>query len=223
MTEPLYFTHLINSCGPDGLKYSITGEDDPVKGEDFVIFLYSILTESLGELDIFVKAYAQDRLHGDNPLELIGTVSSINLISDLSTFTQTATAEFDEPCISSISGTFKTKEGLKLVVPMMDLDIPSSGQSKEKIYHDLIPLISILMKNKVSGYILRSGDVGIGSYHFVCDFVVPYNPSFWQSIGWFMEIMVEEQFQNRNVVDSKRLGMSLSKAQTLEEARVIAN
>lgn len=102
-------------------------------------------------------------------------------------------------------------------IPMLDLEILST----KNVRKDLDQLMTAMKKAGLSGHLIRSGDIGRGSYMYVGDFVMPHFKNYWQLWGLSMIHFVRQPANNEekeNIKKSLYYGNLLLKADTLKKA-----
>jgi hypothetical protein len=174
---------------------------------------YSILRK----MSIPIKAY-QVVEHGQTPEEVLETITLKDVKASFEEFRQKI---FKEKGWTSwqtgIGGVFFDKGQPKLFIPMLDLEIVSTPN----LIKDTMSLENGLRKLDVDGSIVRSGDVGMGSYFFVGHDPQNYFPNYWQFMG--NALISFTVGDNENTKKARYFGSVLSKAQTKEESVVIAD
>lgn len=234
--EPCFYSSY-SAIPPRALKPHFY-ECDPIRAAETLAYVFTLLSELSGGIDlsVYTKAYVEGP-HGTKTPERLGTVSPKGYFQELEAFVNHMTVELNSPCIPSVSGTFevcvqspqiRTERPLSgFVVPMADLEIISTGSTKADLQRDLDRVSTRLAEYKFSGFLLRSGDIGRGGYFYMADFALPYNPGFWETLGYLMTILVDPdcsgQETQQNVSRSQSLGQELLEARSLEQARGIAD
>jgi len=172
---------------------------------------------SLRKMSAPVKAY-QVVEHGQIPEEVLG---SINLASIRESFTEFRLKVFKERGWTSwqtgIGGVFFDRGQARSFIPMLDLEAIST----KKLERDTKLLEGGLKTLNVDGSIVRSGDIGIGSYFFVGHDPVDYSPHYWQFMG--KALVSFTVGDNENTAKIKDFGNKLLQARTREESVLVAD
>lgn len=102
----------------------------------------------------------------------------------------------------------------RLVVLSGDLEVLCSNDPQK----DLQEVIPRLKEGGFSGWVIRSGEPGKGSYHYFSDSLLPYAPFFWQGMGRLMEVLTPENVGSECIREFAR---QLITARDLSSARLI--
>jgi hypothetical protein len=100
-----------------------------------------------------------------------------------------------------------------LMFPVLDLDIDASGNPEK----DLHEVSEHLINHGFSGWLIQSGDAPHGGYHYLADFMMPYDPFMWQSLGKLMFVLT-----SKKQTDLLALATSIEHADSLKGAQEIA-
>lgn len=200
--------------------------DEPVYGDGVLDWLYTLLSQQHGELQVSVKVF-EPQPHGREGVERTGTVSSLDLQKGLDRFARGVSQEEDKICIPAVSGVFTTVNGHKHFMPMLDLEKTASGATETALRNDLQIIGEALSQAGLTGSILRTGDVDRGSYHYVGDYALPYEPYYWQYMGLFMTSLVDNETVSiesaGNIANSLGYGSELVGADNLLKAQGVAS
>lgn len=100
-------------------------------------------------------------------------------------------------------------ESSTLVFPAVDFDISSTGDVK----HDLGLVATTLASAGFSGYLVQSGDPPEGGYQYLADFMMPYSPFMWQTLGVIMK-----RFTDSTRTDLIKIADDIYASRSLSEA-----
>lgn len=156
---------------------------DPINGLESMQYLFSEFSNQLGPSASVMVKWFDDVPHGVLGGEELGWILVSDILKGLYS---------SEGRIPSVSGVLKSQTGDFYVIPMMDLEIPASVDGHLRIQPEVEKLAVHLSEKGIGGFILRSGDPGLGSHWYVADFALPYEPFFWCSFGYLMTVMFDD-------------------------------
>lgn len=204
----------------DGLVFNVR-INEGIESIDVLDWLFDSIEKKLGPVYVETKAYT-DVPHGIDSAPVYGEARMNNSLLGLFPVVRDGLGQLNPPIIPSVSGVFYTQNGEKFVVPMLDLELTSTGLEEQQIHADLCKVVECLQELGFSGLFLNSGS----SYQFIADFAMPYSPWYWKIMGYYMTNLVDhgnthpEAFLN--IINSVNFGQMLIESQSLEEAKAIS-
>ena len=171
-----------------------------------------------------IKTYAErPHDHDQNEPAFYQRIPTVGLLNEIAEFAADQTFTSGEQWTGAFSnvviicpepGPNYNYEGKtqKFIFPAIDFDIDATGDA----IADLSEVATMLAGIGFSGYLIESGDPPNGGYQFLADFMMPYTPNMWQSLGILMKL-----FTNFNRTDLMALCQELIQAPTLTDAREI--
>ncbi len=103
---------------------------------------------------------------------------------------------------------------IKLCLPLLDLDIRATSNYRQ----DLAEVTEKFRYNKISGYFALSGE----AYHFIADFVLPYEPYYWQSLGTMANVLTPQN-ATYDQINLTEVFTAIATSQTLMEAQNVSS
>jgi hypothetical protein len=169
----------------------------------------------LRECEIPIKAYQMVE-HGQVADERVDLCRAEDYRSLIRTFRRSVFVEHGWPSWQTgIGGVFYEKGVPRYFLPMIDFEMISTDRTAE----DMSQISSHLNKLDTEGSILRSGDIGQGSYFFVGSKSVDYSPNFWRFYGQVMQMFPSGN--GVNVERAKALGEKLTHSPSPNSASII--